>query len=115
MPCLKSSNQDNQLPKKGSASTQSHTMTEKLINHAAWQPYEFAKTLEVREGPSPQPQEDEVVVKVFYVGIAPGDWKVINPDINLFLLLCTSLCIRTNVHTNIYLYFGRYKNLPTSL
>ncbi|CZR68146.1 related to oxidoreductase [Phialocephala subalpina] len=44
-------------------------------NKAAWIPFEKAKYLEVGPGPTPDPGENEVVIKVAYAAVNPSDWK----------------------------------------
>ncbi|KAF8860590.1 putative quinone oxidoreductase [Acephala macrosclerotiorum] len=44
-------------------------------NKAAWIPFEKAKYLEVGPGPTPDPSENEVVIKVAYAAVNPSDYK----------------------------------------
>jgi NADPH:quinone reductase-like Zn-dependent oxidoreductase len=45
-------------------------------NQAAWLPEEKARSMEVGPGPTPNPEENEVVIKVAYAAVNPTDWKV---------------------------------------
>lgn len=47
-----------------------------LINYAAWLQAEKANPLVVGAGPTPDPSENEVVIKVAYATVTPADWKV---------------------------------------
>lgn len=44
-------------------------------NKAAWQPEANSHHLHVRDGPTPAPSADEIVIKVAYVAINPSEWK----------------------------------------
>lgn len=45
-------------------------------NQAVWAPSPNSRVLEVGPGPTPNPTENEVVIKVAYVAVNPADWKV---------------------------------------
>jgi NADPH:quinone reductase-like Zn-dependent oxidoreductase len=47
-----------------------------ITNRAAWLQEEKANPLVVGAGPTPDPSEDEVVIKVAYAAVNPLDWKV---------------------------------------
>jgi NADPH:quinone reductase-like Zn-dependent oxidoreductase len=47
-----------------------------ITNRAAWLQAEKANPLVVGAGPTPDPSEDEVVIKVAYAAVNPADWKV---------------------------------------
>ncbi|TVY19982.1 Dehydrogenase orsE [Lachnellula arida] len=49
-------------------------MTQITDNKAAWLPFEKAPALEVGPGPTPNPSENEVVIKVAYAAVNPTDW-----------------------------------------
>jgi hypothetical protein len=44
-------------------------------NEAAWQTAAGAKPFKLGPGPSPDPAENEVVIKVAYAAVNPVDWK----------------------------------------
>lgn len=48
-------------------------------NKAAWNPVEYATSLEVGPGPVPDPGENEVVIEVAYAAVNPVDWMVSIP------------------------------------
>lgn len=52
------------------------TMASGVKNQAAYIVAEKKSPLEVRDAPTPQPADDEVVIKVAYAAINPTDWKV---------------------------------------
>jgi len=45
-------------------------------NQAAWILKEKDKSLVIKEGPTPDPAKDEVVIEVAYAAINSTDWKV---------------------------------------
>jgi NADPH:quinone reductase-like Zn-dependent oxidoreductase len=47
-----------------------------IENRAAWLQAEKATPLVVGAGPTPDPSEDEVVIKVAYAAVNPADWMV---------------------------------------
>jgi NADPH:quinone reductase-like Zn-dependent oxidoreductase len=53
-------------------------MASTLKNQAAWIPAAKANPLKVGPGPTPNPSENEVVIKVAYAAVNPADWKVRN-------------------------------------
>lgn len=59
-------------------------MMSTFANEAAWIVAEKARPLEVRAGPTPAPNADEVVIKVAYAAVNPTDFKVSkrNPCVN---------------------------------
>ena len=54
-------------------------------NQAAWLTAP-GERLEVGSAPTPQPESDEVIIQVAYIGIAPSEWKVQTiPALSAFL------------------------------
>ncbi|TVY45894.1 Dehydrogenase [Lachnellula subtilissima] len=49
-------------------------MTKITDNKAAWLPFEKAPAMEIGPGPTPNPAENEVVIKVAYAAVNPTDW-----------------------------------------
>ena len=47
-----------------------------FTNYAAWLQAEKANPLVLGPGPTPDPSENEVVIKVAYAAVTPADWKV---------------------------------------
>ena len=47
-----------------------------FMNEAAWLPTANARPIQVGPGPTPNPAENEVVIKVAYAAVNPADWKV---------------------------------------
>ena len=45
-------------------------------NQAAWITAPTTKPLKVAPGPSPDPEHDEIVIKVAVVALNPSEWKV---------------------------------------
>jgi NADPH:quinone reductase-like Zn-dependent oxidoreductase len=51
-------------------------MSSVLKNEAAWVVAEKAYPMEVKPGPTPNPSENEIVIKVAYAAVNPTDYKV---------------------------------------
>ncbi|KAJ5691856.1 alcohol dehydrogenase [Penicillium macrosclerotiorum] len=47
-----------------------------FVNEAAWIPSPNTRPLQLGPGPTPDPAENEVVIKVAYAAVNPVDWKV---------------------------------------
>ncbi|KAJ5713359.1 alcohol dehydrogenase [Penicillium malachiteum] len=47
-----------------------------FVNEAAWLPTANARPVKVEHGPTPNPCENEVVIKVAYASVNPADWKL---------------------------------------
>lgn len=47
-----------------------------FTNRAAWIQGEKVHPLVVEDGPTPDPSENEVVIKVSYAAVNPADWVV---------------------------------------
>ncbi|KAJ6036893.1 alcohol dehydrogenase [Penicillium herquei] len=47
-----------------------------FVNEAAWLPTANARPVKVEQGPTPNPSENEVVIKVAYAPVNPADWKM---------------------------------------
>lgn len=47
-----------------------------FVNEAAWLPTTNARPVQVGPGPTPNPADNEVVIKVAYAAVNPADWKV---------------------------------------
>jgi NADPH:quinone reductase-like Zn-dependent oxidoreductase len=60
-------------------------MSSELQNEAAWIIAEKAHPMEVRQGPTPNPTENEIVIKVAYAAVNPTDYKV-----NMLQLIATT-------------------------
>jgi NADPH:quinone reductase-like Zn-dependent oxidoreductase len=54
-------------------------MSQITNNIAAWLPYEKATKMEIGVGPTPNPTDKEVVIKVAYAAVNPADWKARTP------------------------------------
>ncbi|KAF2155510.1 putative quinone oxidoreductase [Myriangium duriaei CBS 260.36] len=51
-------------------------MNSAIVNQAAWVVAEKAHPMEVRRGPTPAPNANEVVIKVIYAAVNPTDYKM---------------------------------------